>query len=261
MTQALASRLIGRTAFINGGARGIGRASALRLAAEGAKVWITSRDEAAMAEAIAEAAQLDLVLNSLVMDSSDAASIQQTIEQVYLTDGRLDILVNNAGGSLQTPGGFEQQSDEDWSRVLDLNIMGTVWACRSALPRMKAAGQGRIVNVGSKAGRFGSRVAGANYAASKGAISALTRQLAAEYGPTGITVNCVCPGLVMTTRTRARWEARKTPEERALLLTSIPLRRHAEPQDVAGAIAFLASDDAAFITGITLDINGGEAMA
>jgi NAD(P)-dependent dehydrogenase (short-subunit alcohol dehydrogenase family) len=126
---------------------------------------------------------------------------------------------------------------------------------------MTAAGQGRIVNVGSKAGRFSSKVAGANYAASKGAISALTRQLAAEYGPKGITVNCVCPGLVMTPRTKARWESRKTPEERASLLESIPLRRHAEPQDVAAAIAFLASDDSAFITGITLDVNGGEVMA
>jgi NAD(P)-dependent dehydrogenase (short-subunit alcohol dehydrogenase family) len=139
--------------------------------------------------------------------------------------------------------------------------MGTVWACRQALPLMTAAGKGRIVNVGSKAGRFSSKVAGANYAASKGAISALTRQLAAEYGPKGITVNCVCPGLVMTPRTKARWESRKTPEERASLLESIPLRRHAEPQDVAAAIAFLASDDSAFITGITLDVNGGEVMA
>jgi 3-oxoacyl-[acyl-carrier protein] reductase/2-hydroxycyclohexanecarboxyl-CoA dehydrogenase len=261
MTALLTSRLSGRTAFINGGARGIGRASALRLAAEGAKVWITSRDESAMAEAIAEAREHGLTLNGLSMDSSDANSIQRTIDRVYASDGRLDILVNNAGGSLQTPALFEQESDEDWKRVLDLNIMGTVWACRRALPLMKAAGQGRIVNVGSKAGRFSSRVAGANYAASKGAISALTRQLAAEYGPSGITVNCVCPGLVMTARTKARWETRKTPQERALLLESIPLRRHAEPQDVSGAIAFLASDDAAFITGITLDVNGGEVMA
>ena len=82
-----------------------------------------------------------------------------------------------------------------------------------------------------------------------------------EYGPAGITVNCVCPGLVMTARTKARWEARKTPEERAQLLQSIPLRRHADPKDVAAAIAFLASDDSAFVTGITLDVNGGEVMA
>ena len=153
-----------------------------------------------------------------------------------------------AGGGLTGPSAFVPQPL-------------SVWACRQALPLMTAAGKGRIVNVGSKAGRFSSKVSGANYAASKGAISALTRQLAAEYGPKGITVNCVCPGLVMTPRTKARWESRKTPEERASLLESIPLRRHAEPQDVAAAIAFLASDDSAFITGITLDVNGGEVMA
>jgi NAD(P)-dependent dehydrogenase (short-subunit alcohol dehydrogenase family) len=224
-------------------------------------VWITSRETAAIDEALAQACAAGLVLHGLPMDSSDGASIQETIAQVYATDKRLDILVNNAGGSLQTPALFEQESDQDWKRVLDLNIMGTVWACRQVLPLMTAAGYGRIVNVGSKAGRFSSRVAGANYAASKGAISALTRQLAAEYGPKGITVNCVCPGLVMTPRTKARWESRKSPEERAALLESIPLRRHAQPQDIAAAIAFLASDDSAFITGITLDVNGGEVMA
>ena len=118
-----------------------------------------------------------------------------------------------------------------------------------------------VLEVKNATMRFGSLVAGANYAASKGAISAMTRQLAMEFGPVGITVNCVCPGLVMTARTRARWESRKTPEERARLLQTIPLRRHAEAEDIAGAIAFLASDDAAFITGVTLDVNGGEVMA
>lgn len=257
----MTKRLADRVAFINGGARGIGRASALRLASEGARVWITSRDQAAMDEALAEARAQGLSLNILEMDSSQSKAIRQAISYVHHTEGRIDVLINNAGGSLQTPGVFEQQSDEDWARVLDLNIMGTVWACRYTLPLMKAQGGGRVVNVGSKAGQFGSRVTGANYAAAKGAVSALTRQLAMEYGPAGITVNCVCPGLVMTARTKARWEARKTPEERAQLLQTIPLRRHADPQDVAAAIAFLASDDSAFVTGITLDVNGGEVMA
>ena len=242
----MTQRLAGRTAFVNGGASGIGRASAIRLATEGASVWITGRDAVRLDEAVAEAAQAGLMLRKLQADSGDA---------------RLDILVNNAGGSLQTPYLFEQESDDDWHRVLELNVMGTVRACRRAIAHMRTGGGGRIVNVGSKAGRFGSLVAGANYAASKGAISAMTRQLAMEFGPVGITVNCVCPGLVMTARTRARWESRKTPEERARLLQTIPLRRHAEAEDIAGAIAFLASDDAAFITGVTLDVNGGEVMA
>ena len=252
--------LAGRTAFINGGASGIGRASAIRLAAEGASVWITGRDDVRLDEALAEAARLGLSLRKLQADSADARAISDAIDYAQSIDGRLDVLVNNAGGSLQTPYQFEQESDDDWQRVLELNVMGSVRACRRAVAHMRAGGGGRIVNVGSKAGRFGSLVAGANYAASKGAISAMTRQLAMEFGPVGITVNCVCPGLVMTARTQARWESRKSPEERARLLQSIPLRRHAKAEDIAGAIAFLASDDAAFITGVTLDVNGGEVM-
>jgi len=171
------------------------------------------------------------------------------------------LLVNNAGGSLHTPYRFMDESDDDWARVMNLNLMGAVWACRAALPLMQRGGAGRIVNYGSKAGRFGSFIAGPNYAAAKGAMAALTRQLAMEYGPSGITVNCICPGVVLTPRTSGLWSERRTPEERERIVSEIPLRRHAGVDDIAGAVAFLASDDAAFITGISLDINGGQAMA
>jgi NAD(P)-dependent dehydrogenase (short-subunit alcohol dehydrogenase family) len=125
-----------------------------------------------------------------------------------------------------------------------------------------AAGQnGRIINFGSKAGRFGSLIAGPNYAAAKGAVSALTRQLAQEFGPQGITVNCICPGVVMTERTRGLWAERRSDEERERILQEIPLRRYAEVEDVAAAVAFFASTDASFITGVTLDLNGGQGMA
>ncbi|MBL8334585.1 MAG: SDR family oxidoreductase, partial [Rubrivivax sp.] len=109
--------------------------------------------------------------------------------------------------------------------------------------------------------RFGSLIAGANYAAAKGAMAAVTRQLAQEFGPHGITVNCICPGVVMTERTRGLWAQRRSAEERERVLQEIPLRRHAEVEDVAAAAAFLASDDAGFITGVTLDVNGGQGMA
>ena len=139
--------------------------------------------------------------------------------------------------------------------------MGAVWASRAALPAMVAQRRGRIVNFGSKAGRFGSLIAGPNYAAAKGAIAALTRQMAQEFGPQGVTVNCICPGVVMTERTRGLWAERRTPEERERVLQEIPLRRHAEVEDVAAAVAFFASDDAGFITGTTLDLNGGQGMS
>src|SRR5690606_34497524 len=120
---------------------------------------------------------------------------------------------------------------------------------------------GRIVNFGSKAGRYGSLIAGANYAAAKGAVAALTRQMAMEFGPDGVTVNCICPGVVMTDRTERLWSERRTAEERQAVLGQIPLRRHCTPEDVAASVAFLASGDASFITGVTLDLNGGQAMS
>jgi 3-oxoacyl-[acyl-carrier protein] reductase/2-hydroxycyclohexanecarboxyl-CoA dehydrogenase len=254
-------RLVGRVALLTAAARGIGFASAARLAAEGAQVWITDRDEAALAQAgqVAEAA--GLTLHTLVLDSSDATDVARVSARVIEQAGRIDVLVNNAGGSLHTPFRFLDEDDSHWQQVLDLNMMGAVWASRAVLPAMAAQGHGRIVNFGSKAGRFGSLIAGANYAASKGAIAALTRQLAQEFGPQGITVNCICPGVVMTDRTRGLWAERRTADERARVLLDIPLRRHAEVEDVAAAVAWLASDDAAFVTGITLDLNGGQAMA
>jgi len=257
----MAAGLHGRTALLTAAARGIGLGSALRLAADGASVWITDRDAQALRQAGDQAAAAGVALRTLEADCTDPASIRAAVAAAHDADGRLDILVNNAGGSLHTPYAFEQESDEDWQRVLDLNVLGAVWACRAALPYLRVAGAGRIINFGSKAGRYGSLIAGANYAAAKGAIAALTRQLAMEFGPHGITVNCVCPGVVLTERTRGLWESRRTPAERERVLQDIPLRRHATVDDISGVVAFLASDDAAFVSGITLDVNGGQAMA
>lgn len=253
--------LTGKTAFLTGAGGGIGRGTAIRLAQEGMQVWISDRDSAVLQDAAAEAAALELVVHTIEADSTRESDIQAAVHVAWDATGRLDLLVNNAGGSLHTPYRFMDESDEDWAKVMNLNLMGAVWACRAALPLMQRGGSGRIVNYGSKAGRFGSFIAGPNYAAAKGAMAALTRQLAMEYGPSGITVNCICPGVVLTLRTSGLWAERRTLEERERIVSEIPLRRHAGVDDIAGAVAFLASDDAAFITGISLDINGGQAMA
>jgi NAD(P)-dependent dehydrogenase (short-subunit alcohol dehydrogenase family) len=254
-------RLGGRTAVVTGAARGIGFATAARLAAEGAHVWITDRDEAALAQAVAAAQQAGVALQARALDAFDAQATRDVLGSIVQEAGGVDILVNNAGGSLHTPYRLLDESDEDWARVMDLNVLGAVRAARAVLPGMTARGWGRVVNFGSKAGRFGSLIAGPNYAAAKGAIAALTRQMAMEYGPQGITVNCICPGVVMTERTRGLWAERRSAQERARVLEDIPLRRHAEVEDVAASVAFFASDDASFITGVTLDLNGGQAMA
>ena len=254
-------RFAGRVALLTAAARGIGLATAARLAAEGATVWITDRDEAALEGAAAALHAAGLTVHTRRMDSAAADDVAQGIGEIVGAAGRIDVLVNNAGGSLHTPYRFLDESDADWRRVMDLNVMGAVWASRAVLPAMAAQGRGRIVNFGSKAGRFGSLIAGANYAAAKGAIASLTRQLAMEFGPRGITVNCICPGVVMTERTQRLWTERRTPAERERVRLEIPLQRHGEVEDVAAAVAFFASDDASFVTGVTLDLNGGQGMA
>jgi len=254
-------RFENRVALLTGAARGIGFASAVRLAGEGATVCITDRDIAALEAAAHLAETAGLKLQTVVMDSSDADNVQLQLADLLNRYGGIDILVNNAGGSLHTPFPFIRESDDDWSRVMNLNMMGAVWASKAVLPSMVQRGYGRIVNFGSKAGRYGSLIAGANYAAAKGAVCAFTRQLAQEFGPAGITVNAICPGVVMTERTAGLWNERRTEEERARVLASIPVRRYCSVEDVAATVAFLASEESGFITGVSIDINGGQAMA
>lgn len=254
-------RFEGRAAFITAAARAIGLAAARRLALEGARVAIADRDEAALGQVAGEMKSAGLAVVPVVMDSMDARSTANGFARAVSEVGPIDILVNNAGGSLHTPQNFLEESDSDWDSVMQLNLTAAVRASRAVLPGMVERRYGRIVNLGSKAGRFGSLFAGANYAAAKGAVQAMTRQLAMEYGPHGITVNCVAPGLILTERTRGFYASRRSEEERARTLAEIPVRRHGEVEDVAAAIAFLASEEAAFITGVTLDVNGGQVMA
>ncbi|KAB2920744.1 MAG: SDR family oxidoreductase [Hyphomicrobiaceae bacterium] len=254
-------RFEGRAAFITAAARAIGLAAARRLALEGARVAIADRDEAALRQVAGEMKSAGLAVVPIVMDSMDAPSTADGFARAVSDVGPIDILVNNAGGSLHTPQHFLEESDGDWDSVMQLNLSAAVRASRAVLPGMIERRYGRIINLGSKAGRFGSLFAGANYAAAKGAVQAMTRQLAMEYGPHGITVNCVAPGLILTERTRGFYASRRSEDERARTLAEIPVRRHGEVEDVAAAIAFLASEEAAFITGVTLDVNGGQVMA
>lgn len=249
-----------KVALITAGAGGIGYATARRLAHEGVQVWVTDMRQEALQDMATHFDDTGLSVHTLEADSTSEASIQLAVNTIKERHGRIDILVNNAGGSLHTPYAFEDESDTDWARVMDLNMMGAVWACRAVLPMMRQQQAGRVINFGSKAGKYASLIAGANYAAAKGAIAAFTRQLAMEYGPDGITVNCVCPGVVLTERTQRLWNERRTAAERARVLEAIPLRRHATADDVASVVAFLASDDAAFVTGVSLDVNGGQSM-
>lgn len=255
------NRFDGRVALITGAAAGLGEASAHRLGQEGAKVVIWDRDTQALAKAQRKAESAGLTFDTDTVDMLEQDAIETAVANVIQRHEKIDILVNNVGGSLHVPFRFMEQSDDDWRRVLDINIMPTVWTARSVLPHMQKAGYGRLVNLGSKAGRYGSLFAGTPYSAAKGAIQSLTVQLAQEFGPDGITCNAICPGAIITERVDRLLSERHTPEERQRIVDAIPVRRQGRVEDVAAAVAYLASEEAGFVTGVSLDVNGGQAMS
>jgi NAD(P)-dependent dehydrogenase (short-subunit alcohol dehydrogenase family) len=246
-------RFAGRSALLTAAADGLGWATARRLLAEGARVVVWDRDPAA----IERAGREEPVIELRMVDLTDATAITEAAAAA----GDIDILVNNAGGSLHTPNRFLEQTDEDWQRVMALNVDAAVRVTRAVLPGMIARRYGRIVNLGSKAGRFGSLFAGANYAASKGAVQAFTLQIAQEFGPLGITCNAICPGAILTPRVERLLAERQSPAERQKILGDIPVRRHGRVEDVAAAVAYLAAEEAGFVTGVMLDVNGGQVMS
>jgi 3-oxoacyl-[acyl-carrier protein] reductase len=236
-------------ALVTGGGRGIGQAIAALLAAEGAWVAVADVD---LDGAQRVAGQLRTPGLGLRMDVSSFASVQEGIEQVLQQHGRLDILVNNAGITRDTL--LMRMSEQDWDLVLDVNLKGAFNCCKAAVRPMLKARQGRIVSISSVVGLTGNP-GQANYAASKAGLLGLTRTLARELAGRNITVNAVAPGFIATEMTE-----KLPPAARQAMLAQVPLGRPGLPEDVARAVVFLASDDAAYITGQVLQVNGGMAM-
>jgi acetoacetyl-CoA reductase/3-oxoacyl-[acyl-carrier protein] reductase len=246
-----ASGLAGRVALVTGGSRGIGRAIAIALAAAGADVAFTYRRSGPQASELAlELRGRGVRALALLAQEGERADARKALEAVRAELGPVQVLVNNAAIAQELP--FLEIQDEDWDRMLGVNLRGPFVWCQEVLPEMLEAGFGRIVNLASLGGQTGGDRQ-PHYAAAKAGLISLTRSLARLYSDRGVTCNAVSPGLVRTDMTRA--ELASEPGRRKL--ASIPLGRVADPREVAEVVVFLASDAASYVTGQTLGVNGG----
>jgi NAD(P)-dependent dehydrogenase (short-subunit alcohol dehydrogenase family) len=253
-------RFQGKVALITAAGAGIGRATAAIVAGEGGTVAAVDVEPAALHRLCAEIAAAGGRAVPLRADALDAASVEDAVRRTADACGRIDILVNAVGGSTiigRPAARLDELTLEEWQKLLHFNLTGTFLFCHAAVPVMKRQRSGKIVNLSSIAGRGLSRESSSAYATAKGGIIALTRKLAFELGPYGITVNAIAPSLTLSERIRPRWEERPTPA-RAAELERIPLGRVATPEDQARVICFLASADADFVTGVTIDVTGGQ---
>ena len=244
--------LYSRVAWVTGSSRGIGAAVARELAAAGAKVAVHGRDAAA-AGAVARGLPAAMVV---LGDVTRASEVDRMRDEIEAELGPIDIVVANAGGNLAPPAPLESMSEESFRRTVDLNLTATFLTLRAVLPGMKRRGRGTIVTVSSAAGRRPSPHSPIAYAAAKAGIELLTQDAAAQAGPSGVRCVCVAPETILTENNQQRIPA----DVQARLIEQHPIRRLGMPEDVARAVRFLVSDDASWITGITLDVAGGATM-
>jgi 3-oxoacyl-[acyl-carrier protein] reductase len=243
-------QLKNKIALVTGGSRGIGRAICMKLAQMGAEVFINFSSNEAMAQEVKNAIiSLGGKAHVLGLDVADAAAVQQAIRSIVETAGGLHILVNNAGITRDTL--LVRMKQEDWNRVIATNLGGVFNCTQAAISTMMKQRWGRIINIGSVVGSMGN-AGQANYAAAKAGLEGFSRSVAREVASRGITVNVVAPGFIETDMTAVLAEKYKEA-----LLSQIPVGRMGKPEDVAEAVAFLATEGAAYITGQVLHVNGG----
>jgi 3-oxoacyl-[acyl-carrier protein] reductase len=259
--------LEGRVAVVSGAASGIGRAIVHRLAGEGVRLAVVDVYEAGLERLARELPRASM--HAFSVDLTDPAEVADLAGRVPREVGDPSFVVNVAGGPVapthrdQLPPlperarPIDEIDDVGWARVLAANLTTAFLVCRAFVPGMKARRSGRIVNFSSIAARRGSDRVGVHYAAAKGGVIGLTKTLALELGPHGITVNAIAPGYISTERMEATAWGRQAPEQHRALLGAIPLGRLGRPDDIAGVVALLCSDAGGYVSGATIDVNGG----
>ncbi len=240
----------GKVAIVTGAGTGIGRAISFLFAREGAKVAVTDIDVGAAEATVAEIVETGGSALAIEADVTEAAGVENMMRATVTTYGHLDVLINNAG--VGTDGDVVELPEKEWQRILDVNLKGVFLCCKYAIPAMKKSGGGSVVNIASTAAFVGGSVS-CVYPASKAGVVALSKSTALRYAHNNIRVNCVCPGHVDTALTYTL----KDPKVKAALIRKYPLGRLGAPEEIANAVLFLASDEASFITGTELIVDGG----
>jgi 3-oxoacyl-[acyl-carrier protein] reductase len=246
-------KLKNRVAIVTGGARGIGKAIAVTFLREGAKVAVIDSDKERLEMLKKEMGKESKEVMVIPCDITKSSEVNGMVVEVGKRFGRIDILVNNAG--IIRRGTIETVTEEDWDRVIEVNLKGTFNCCKAVVETMKSRRYGKIVNISSIAGKMGDITSAPGYGPSKAGMDALTKTLARQLAQFGINVNGVAPHAIETEMS-AQWSEQRRKE----IIDSIPLGRLGKPEDVANAVVFLASDEASFITGEILDVNGGALM-
>jgi 3-oxoacyl-[acyl-carrier protein] reductase len=247
-------KLEGKVAVVTGAGRGIGRAICLALASTGTRIAAVDINSALLSSLKKEIGVMGLPACTFIADVSQRAQVEEMVKDCIENMGRLDILVNNAGINFLTPQ-WEAIPEEEWDRVFAVNVKGSYFCICAASKPMRQQGWGRIVNIGSIAGKVGGPSSGIHYCASKAALMCLTKNFARLLAPDGITVNAIAPGLIDTEMTSG-WPQ----ESKIKYMEGTPLKRLGQPEDIAGAVIYLASGLAAYVTGEVLDVNGGNLM-
>lgn len=248
-------RFHGQVVVVTGAGRGIGAAIARAFATEGARLALLDIDAAGLDALVSDLTAKGADAVGLRCDVTVGAEVRQAFDAVAARFGRIDVLVNNAGGFSRIRA-TEDIPDEEWDAIVRFNLTSVFLCTKAVLPPMKRQRAGRIVNLASVVGRSAAVSVSTHYAAAKAGVLGFTRNLAREVGPDGITVNAIAPGTVAT----ERFKGLRSAEETRRIAESVPLRRVAEPDEIAQCVLFLASDAAGYMTGAALDVNGGMVM-